>query len=377
MHEVGAIVCGAGVIGLAIAHALARSGHEVLLLEREARFGTQTSSRNSEVIHAGIYYPAGSLKAELCIAGRARLYSFCETYAVPHRRIGKLIVATTAAELDRLAATGARAAEAGVRLQPLDADQARRIEPALSCAGALLSEQTGIIDAHGYMQTLLGLAEDAGAQLVCRCAVSSVERCGSGWMVRLEGDPDPAVRAPVFVNAAGLGAQALAARTDGVRPEDIPPLHLARGAYCAYAGQVPFGRLIYPLPVPGGLGTHLTLDLAGRARFGPDVEWIDAIDYSVDPARTERFASAARAFWPAIDADRLTPAFAGIRPKIAGSGQPDADFMVQGPDEHGLEGLINLFGIESPGLTASLALAGHVQDRLFGTSTSKVLQAAQ
>jgi L-2-hydroxyglutarate oxidase LhgO len=365
MYEVGAIVCGAGVVGLAIARALALNGREVLLLEREDRFGTQTSSRNSEVIHAGIHYPAGSLKAKLCVAGRAQLYSFCEVHGVPHRRIGKLIVAQ-AAELERLSAIRARAADAGVPLECLDAAQARRLEPALSCAGALLSDQTGIIDAHAFMQALLASAEDAGAQLVCRSAVSAVRRSGSGWAVRLEGEADAAVWTPVFVNAAGLHAQELAARIEGFCPRRIPARYLARGVYFAYAGHVPFRRLIYPTPVPGGLGTHLTLDMAGQARLGPDVEWIDTIDYSVDPDRSERFAAAVRAFWPTCDPARLTPAFAGIRPKLAGAGQPDADFVIQGPAEHGLNGLVNLFGIESPGLTASLAIADLVCARLSG-----------
>lgn len=365
MYEVGAIVCGAGVVGLATARALAQSGREVLLLEREDRFGSQTSSRNSEVIHAGIYYPAGSLKAKLCVSGRAQLYSFCKAHGVPHRRIGKLIVAQ-AAELAKLSAIQARAADAGVALDILDAEQAQRLEPSLSCAGALLSDQTGIIDAHAFMQALLASAEDAGAQLVCRSAVSAVRRSGSGWAVRLEGEADAIVWTPIFVNAAGLHAQEVAAQIEGLCPCCIPAQYLARGVYFAYQGSPPFSRLIYPTPVPGGLGTHLTLDMAGQARLGPDVEWIGTIDYSVDPDRSERFAAAARAFWPTCDPARLTPAFAGIRPKIVGPGQPDADFMIQGPAEHGLDGLVNLFGIESPGLTASLAIADLVCVHLSG-----------
>ncbi|WP_294393665.1 NAD(P)/FAD-dependent oxidoreductase [uncultured Sphingomonas sp.] len=364
MHEVDAIVCGAGVIGLAIARALAQRGCEVLILERESQFGTHTSSRNSEVVHAGIYYRSGSLKARSCVTGRHQLYRFCAEHGVPHRRIGKLIVATHADELAALEAIVDHARAAGVELVQLGAAQAEALEPALDCVGALLSEQTGIIDSHAYMQSLLGGAEAGGASLVCGVDIEAVERRGGAWTIRLCDEREPVVAAPMLVNAAGLGAQALAARIEACDPASIPPLHLARGHYFSYAGRVPFSRLIYPVPVPGGLGTHLTLDLAGGARFGPDVEWIDAVDYGVDPGRHAAFAAAARRVWPALDPARLRPGFAGIRPKLNGPGSPEADFMVHGPEHHGLDGLVNLFGIESPGLTASLALADLVCDQL-------------
>jgi L-2-hydroxyglutarate oxidase LhgO len=364
MDEVDAIVCGAGVVGIAVARALARRGQEVLLLEREQQFGTHTSARNSEVIHAGIYYPPGSLKARLCVEGRQRLYRFCTQAGIPHRRTGKLIIASDPADLDRLHAIRADALEAGVELEELDASQAHAAEPALRCAGALLSDQTGIIDSHAYMQALLGSAEDAGAQLICGTDIAAIERRGGLWAVTLCDDPAPVVGAPLLVNAAGLGAQALAGRIDALNPRHVPARHLAKGNYFDYAGAVPFTRLIYPVPVPGGLGTHLTLDLAGRARFGPDVEWVGSVDYRVDPGRLPAFASAARALWPTIDTTRLRPAFAGVRPKISGAGAPNTDFMVQGAEEHGLDGLVNLFGIESPGLTASLPLADLVCTKL-------------
>jgi L-2-hydroxyglutarate oxidase LhgO len=283
---------------------------------------------------------------------------------VPHRRLGKLIIATREADLDRLAGIMDRARDAGVELAQLDPDQAVSLEPALRCHGALLSDETGIIDSHAYMQALLGSAEAAGAQLVCGVHVQAVERLGERWAIRLQGDDAPTVAAPILVNAAGLGAQALAQRIEGLAPGHVPRLYLARGHYFAYAGRVPFSRLIYPVPAPGGLGTHLTLNLAGAARFGPDVEWIDAVDYHIDQGRHQAFATAASALWQDIDVQRLQPDFAGIRPKLCGPGSPDADFMVQGPDDHGLAGLINLFGIESPGLTASLSLAELICDRL-------------
>ncbi|MDO6416172.1 NAD(P)/FAD-dependent oxidoreductase [Sphingomonas sp. BIUV-7] len=364
MDEVDAIVCGAGAVGLAVARALARSGREVLLLERERQFGTGTSSRNSEVIHAGIYYAPGSLKAALCVLGRDQLYHFCEEHHVPHRRIGKLIVARDARELSKLSEIAYRAAQAGVSLVEMDAGKVSELEPALSCEAALFSPLTGIIDTHVYMQTLLGSAEAAGATLACDVDIAAVERRRGLWQVWLAGARSPVVAAPIFVNAAGLGAQRLAVLIDSLNPSHIPTLHMARGHYFAYSGRVPFNHLIYPVPVLGGLGTHLTLDLAGGARFGPDIEWINDIDYRVDTARHAQFAAAATALWPGLDTTRLRPDFAGIRPKLCGPGEADADFVVQGPEVHGLEGLVSLFGIESPGLTASLALADLVCARL-------------
>ena len=364
MDEVDAIVVGAGVVGLAVARALALAGREVLVLEREARFGAVTSSRNSEVIHAGLYYPPGSLKAELCVEGRDRLYAFCGARGVAHRRCGKLIFAAEPGQLGELDAIAARAEASGAgALERLDGEAAARLEPALACAGALLSPRTGIVDSHGLMLALLAEAEAHGAVLACQAGVEAIGRAGALWTVRAAGTE---VAAPILVNAAGLDAPALAARTEGLASAFVPRTWMAKGSYFAYAGRVPFSRLIYPLPEPGGLGTHLTLDLAGQARFGPDVEWVERVDYGVDPGREPRFLAAARRIWPGLDAGRLQPGYAGLRAKLSGPGEPAADFRLDGPGVHGLGGLVNLFGIESPGLTASLALAERVAATALG-----------
>jgi len=364
MERVDAIVIGAGVVGLAIARALALAGREVLILDREARFGSSTSSRNSEVIHAGLYYPTGSLKAELCVEGRDRLYAYCEARGIPHRRLGKLIFAHDPAQAPALDAIEEKARLAGAGpLRRLSRVEAKQLEPALDAAEALFSPATGIVDSHALMLALLGEAEAHGATLACCVPVSRIGRRAGMWRVELEGgDAEAAVEAPILVNSAGLGAQALAGRTEGLDPAKIPPLFLARGVYFTYAGRTPFRHLIYPVPEPGGLGTHLTLDLAGQARFGPDVEWIDTVDYKVDPGRHAHFAAAARRIWPDIDPERLKPGYAGIRPKLSGPGDPPSDFIISGPADHGRSGLVNLFGIESPGLTASLAIAGRVAE---------------
>ncbi|TCM20616.1 L-2-hydroxyglutarate oxidase LhgO [Novosphingobium sp. PhB165] len=358
MDEVGAIVVGAGVVGLAVARALALAGHEVMILERERQFGTITSSRNSGVIHAGLYYPDGSLKAALCVEGRRLLYDFCEERGVAHRRCGKLIIAASEEEFPALDAVMARGAAAGVddlvRLSPAEA---RAIEPELNCAGAIHSPSSGIVDQHELMLALLGEAEAHGAMLVCDAPVSDVARVGSHWVVEIG---DTRLSAPILVNAAGLGAQALARTIEALDPALVPPQFLAKGCYFSYSGRVPFTRLIYPVPGPASLGTHFTLDLGGQARFGPDIHWVDAIDYTVDPALKPEFLAAARRIWPEVEEERLQPAYAGIRPKLAGPGMATADFVLQGEEVHGLSGLINLFGIESPGLTASLAIAGRV-----------------
>ncbi|MGZ8310680.1 MAG: NAD(P)/FAD-dependent oxidoreductase [Allosphingosinicella sp.] len=361
MARVDAIIIGAGIIGLAVARELAVAGREVLLLERETRFGAATSSRNSEIIHTGLYYPPGSLKSALCVEGRDRLYAYCADRGVPHRRIGKIVFAGDPAQAPALDAIEERARLAGAGpLQRLTPAGARRIEPELSVADALFSPATGIVDTHALMLALLGEAEAHGARLVCKASVGRIERRGGVWQVRLDDNAAAAVEAPWVVNAAGLGAQALAARTEGVDPAHVPPLFLARGVYFTYSGRVPFRHLIYPLPEPGGLGTHLTLDRAGQARFGPDVEWIDRVDYAVDPGRHAAFVAAARRIWPGLDPARLQPGYAGIRPKLAGPGEPPADFVISGPRAHGRPGLVNLFGIESPGLTAALAIADRV-----------------
>jgi L-2-hydroxyglutarate oxidase LhgO len=368
MEEVGTVVVGAGVVGLAIARALALAGHDVLILDAADAIGTGISSRNSEVIHAGLYYPPGSLKARLCVEGRDRLYAYCRQRGVAHRQCGKLIVATgegQEVELERIAAS-AEASGAGA-LQPLTAREAMAMEPALSCTAALLSPKTGIVDASGLMLALLGDAEAAGAQLGLNTAVASA-RVDRDRIVLTTRDvatgQDYALTARALVNAAGLGAVELAASLDGLDARFVPTLRLAKGNYFSVEGRAPFSRLVYPVPEPGGLGVHLTLALDGMARFGPDVEWIDAIDYRVDPARADRFYGAIRRYWPGLRDGALQPAYAGIRPKLSGPGEPNVDFRFDGPEVHGIPGLANLFGIESPGLTASLAIAELVAGRL-------------
>ncbi len=364
-NMVDAIVVGAGVVGLAVAHAVAMTGREVMILERADYFGTETSSRNSEVIHAGIYYPPGSLKAKLCIEGKSLLYDFCDAHGVPYHRCGKLIVAVNAAQQKELAAIKANAESAGVfDLELYDHARVQALEPDILCNTALFSPSTGIIDSHTYMMALLGAAEAHGAQLVYNTEVTGITPVPGGWSVSIAGSDEPVVTARTIINAAGLGANALAARISDFPASHVPPLYYAKGCYFSYSGKTRFSHLIYPVPEPGGLGTHLTLDLAGQARFGPDVEWIDTVDYDVSSARRDKFAEAVRHFWPAVDPERLQPGYAGIRPKISAPGAPAADFLISGPADHGVPGIINLFGIESPGLTASLAIANHVAARI-------------
>lgn len=359
MDRIDAVVIGAGVIGLATARALALAGKGVIVLEREENFGTGTSSRNSEVIHAGIHYPHGSLKERLCIDGKRRLYDYCASRHVPHRRCGKLTFAANEAERPRLEAIAehANASGADQELAWLESDEAARIEPAIDCVAALLSPSSGIVDSHALMLSLLGEAEDHGAMLARHSPAQRIERLGEGWRVHVG---ETRLDARIVVNAAGLGAQAVAASIDALDSRHVPPLHFAKGSYFTYSGKVPFTRLIYPVPIKGGLGAHLTLDMAGQARFGPDVEWVDEIDYAVDPARKSAFLESVRQFWPQVDPDRLSPGYSGIRPKLTGRSEPDADFVIQGAEVHGLPGLVNLFGIESPGLTSSLAIAEEV-----------------
>ena len=361
MERLDAVVIGAGVVGLAIARALAQAGREVVILERHGLIGSETSSRNSEVIHAGIYYPKGSLKARMCLAGRDALYAFCASHGVPHRRCGKLIVAPTPEDVQRLGAIAAAARANGVDdLQRLEVSEALALEPALNCSGALLSPSTGIIDSHAYMLALLGDAENVGTMLALNSPVTGLRSHADGVWVQVGGDTPMEVLARTVVNSAGLSAPALArlaSEGPGVQP---PAGYLGKGSYFALSGRAPFSRLIYPTPEPGGLGVHLTLDLGGQARFGPDVEWISDIDYDLDPARGDKFYRAVRAYWPDLPDGALIPAYTGIRPKISGPGEPAADFRIDGPSDHGMPGLIHLYGIESPGLTASLALADHV-----------------
>ncbi|BFL64029.1 Aminobutyraldehyde dehydrogenase [Roseomonas mucosa] len=365
MESVDCVVAGAGVVGLAVARSLALAGREVLLLEAAEAIGTGTSSRNSEVIHAGIYYPAGSLMARHCVAGRRMLYAFCAERGVPHARCGKLIAATSEEEAGRLASIQARAAANGVEdMRVLSRDEAVALEPALSCHGALLSPSTGILDSHAYMLALQGDAENAGAVLAFHSPVLSGRVVPEGIVLETGGAEPMTLLCRSLVNAAGLGAPALGRAIAGLPPETVPREYYAKGNYFTLAGRSPFSRLIYPVPVPGGLGTHLTIDLGGQARFGPDVEWVDHIDYEVDPRRGDSFYEAIRRYWPALPDGALQPGYSGIRPKIVPRGAPAQDFVIQGPALHGVPGLVNLYGIESPGLTASLSLAGAVRDIL-------------
>ena len=369
VDEVEAVVVGAGVIGLAAARALALAGHEVVVLERAYTIGFETSSRNSEVIHGGLYYPAGSLKATACVAGRERLYAYCAEHGVPHARLGKLIVATEEAEIPGVQKIEAASRANGVtNLEWLTASEAQLLEPELHCVAALLSPSTGIIDSHALMLAYQGEAEEAGAFVAFRSPVlgGRVLAAGSkdGFELDVGGDEPVTIRCHILVNAAGLHAPALARLIDGVPPETIPPAYFCRGVYFTLLGKTPFRRLIYPVPVPGGLGVHITLDLAGQARFGPDVEWIPDVDYAVDARRGDAFYAAVRRYWPGLRDGALQPGYAGIRPKISGPNEAAADFVVQGPETHGVPGLVNLYGIESPGLTASLPLADEVLRRL-------------
>ncbi|HVZ06917.1 NAD(P)/FAD-dependent oxidoreductase [Rhodopila sp.] len=361
MEEVDCVVVGAGVVGLAVARALALAGREVIVLEAAEGIGTETSSRNSEVIHAGIYYPANSLMARFCVAGRRALYAYCAEKGVPHRNCGKLIVATSAQEDAMLAGIKARAEANGVEgMRVLTADEAVAMEPNLRCTSALLSPTTGIIDSHGYMVALQGDAENAGTVLVFLSPVLRGRVADRRIEIDVGGDDPMTLRTRLLVNAAGLHAPALASRITGMPKDRVPGTYYAKGNYFTLSGRSPFSRLIYPVPVPGGLGVHLTIDLGGQARFGPDVEWVDSIDYAVDPHRSDSFYDAVRKYWPGLKDGALQPGYAGIRPKIVPKGAPGQDFVVQGPQTHGVAGLINLFGIESPGLTASLAIADHV-----------------
>ena len=365
MDRVGCIVIGAGVVGLATARALALRGVDVVIAERADAIGTETSSRNSEVIHAGIYYPQGSLKARLCVAGRGMIYDYAAQRDVPHRRCGKLIVATSADQLPVLDAIRAQAAANGVALDPLTAAQAQALEPALACHGALHAPDTGIIDSHALMAALLGDAESAGAALALGTAVTGITAGPDGFIVETaSADGGFTLAADRVVNAAGLWASEVAGTIAGLDPAHVPQTRYARGSYYAAPGRPAFSRLIYPVPEPGGLGVHLTLDLGGAMRFGPDVEWIETVDYRVNPTRRAHFETEIRRYWPNLPADSLEPTYCGIRPKLSGPGDPAADFRIDGPETHGLPGLINLFGIESPGLTASMAIADHVAARL-------------
>jgi L-2-hydroxyglutarate oxidase LhgO len=372
MERIDCLVVGAGVVGLGVARALAEAGREVIIVDAADAIGTGTSSRNSEVIHAGIYYPPGSLKATLCVRGRQLLYPFCEAHGVEHRRCGKLIVATRDEDRTKLDVIAARARASGVTdLVPLTRTEARAMEPALECVSALWSPSTGIIDSHGCMTALLGDAERAGAMLALLTPLLDARRHGDAWHVVTGGAEALELEATWIVNAAGLHAQSIARRMQGFPQAAVPPLHLAKGHYFSLRGRSPFSRLIYPTPSDGGLGVHLTLDLAGQARFGPDVEWLadadpDHVDYAVDASRAQAFAADIRRYWPDLGDDALLPAYTGVRPKLSGSGAAAADFHIDGPDQHGCPGVVQLFGIESPGLTSSLAIGEEVRRCVVG-----------
>jgi L-2-hydroxyglutarate oxidase LhgO len=363
VDSVDAVVIGAGVVGLAAARALAKAGREVVILEAEDAIGKHTSSRNSEVIHAGIYYLQGSLKASTCLQGRQRLYEYCVERGVPHRRCGKLIVATDAGQLDELEGIRQKAHVNGVTdVTWLTRAQARALEPQLQCVAALHSPSTGIVDSHALMLAYLSDAERAGAMLALKSLLDRGVVRADGIELHIVG-AEP-ILAREVVNSAGLRAPSLARRIEGYPAALAPPELYAKGNYYTLTTRAPFSRLVYPVPEPGGLGVHVTLDLGGQARFGPDVEWVETIDYTVDPRRADRFYAAIRRYWPELSDGALEPGYAGIRPKISAKDVPAADFVVQGPRAHGLPGLVHLFGIESPGLTASLPLAGAVLDEL-------------
>ena len=361
MERVDCIVIGAGVVGLAVARAFALTGREVIVLEAADAIGTHTSSRNSEVIHAGIYYPPGSLKATCCVKGRQLLYRYCEERGVAHRRCGKLIVATESAQVAALHRIQAQAAANGVDdLRLLSDTEAKAMEPALRCVAALLSPSTGIIDSHGLMLAYQGEAEARGAMFAPHSPVTGGTVDSAGIVLEVGGAEPMRILARTVINSAGLYAQRVAATLRGFPHDKVPPSYFAKGNYYSLTGRSPFTHLIYPVPETAGLGVHLTLDLAGQVRFGPDVEWISEIDYDVDLRRADGFYRAIRDYWPGLKDGQLAPGYAGIRPKLGGADQPASDFLIQGPADHGVPGLVNLFGIESPGLTASLALAEHV-----------------
>ena len=360
MDELDCAVIGGGVVGLAVARALALAGREVVVLEAEGAIGTGTSSRNSEVIHAGIYYPQGSLKARLCVEGKEALYAYAAERGVPHRRCGKLIVATSPEQVAQLEVIRAKAAANGVGdLVLLTAQQAVEMEPQLHCVAALHSPSTGIVDSHALMLSLLGDLENAGGMLALKSPIARAE-CGRDAIV-LVAEDGTVLRCNTVVNAAGLLAPELARRFEGLPPEVVPTAYFAKGSYFTLSGRAPFSRLVYPVPEPGGLGVHLTIDLGGQAKFGPDVEWVQSAgDLVVDPARGNGFYAEVRKYWPALPDGALIPGYAGMRPKISGPDEPARDFMIDGPESHGVRGLVNLFGIESPGLTSSLAIGRHV-----------------
>jgi L-2-hydroxyglutarate oxidase LhgO len=361
-----ATVVGAGAVGLACGRALAKRGLSVLVLEKEPHIGQGVSSRNSEVIHGGLYYPTGSLKARFCVEGRRALYAFLDSHKVDYRRCGKLVVATEAAEVDRIEAIFRQATTNGVEgLDHLTGAQARALEPALNAHAAILSPESGVFDSHGYMLALQGEIEDAGGSVVVSTPFERAEPlAGGGFTLTAGGEGGATLTTRLLVTAPGLASQAVAARIEGYPADRIPAGHFGKGVYFRLTGKAPFDRLIYPPPIAGALGTHYRKDLGGQAVFGPDLVFIETEDYSVDPAKADEFAHYIRRFWPGLPDGALTPDYAGIRPKLHGPGEPQPDFQLHGRDVHGLDGLVALFGIESPGLTSSLAIGEAVSDML-------------
>ncbi len=363
--RVECVVIGAGVVGLAVARRLAMAGREVVVVERWDTIGTETSSRNSEIIHAGIYYPKDSLKARLCVAGKHALYDYGASHGVTHERCGKLIVATAddeIAELERL--KGVAAGNGVPDLEWLTAAEVAELEPNVFCVAALLSPSTGIIDSHSLMLAYQGDAEAAGASFAFHSPVDGGRIDDDGIVLDIGGADPSTVKAEIVVNSAGLSAQTVAAGIDGIPAETIPPIHYAKGNYFTIGGRPPFNRPIYPVPGQASLGVHSTVDMGGQVKFGPDVEWIETIDYDVDPRRADVFYDAVRKYYPALPDGALQPGYCGIRPKIQAQGEPAKDFVIQGRDSHGVDGLANLYGIESPGLTSSLAIADRVAELL-------------
>ncbi|MFC7293043.1 NAD(P)/FAD-dependent oxidoreductase [Hirschia litorea] len=366
VFEAECVIAGAGVVGLAIARELALAGREVLLIERNSMIGMETSARNSEVIHAGIYYAQHSLKAQCCVEGKAKLYAYLKERGIAHKNCGKLIVANTDIQTKTLIEIAQNASLNCVdNLQFMDESQTLSLEPNVRAKAALYSPTTGIIDAHAYMLSLRSEAEEGGASLVLNTCIEGASALPDGRTRLACGGVEPCfIDAPIFINAAGLGAVELAQKVENLHAAHIPKQYLVKGNYFALQGKSPFSRLIYPVPEKGGLGVHLTLDMGGQARFGPDVEWVDHIDYNVDPKRSDVFYDAIRQYWPDLPNHALQPAYAGVRPKVSAPNDPNADFMILGPETHAIEGQVHLFGIESPGLTSSLAIAEIVRARL-------------
>ncbi|HWH83537.1 MAG TPA: NAD(P)/FAD-dependent oxidoreductase [Burkholderiaceae bacterium] len=378
MDRVDCIIVGAGVVGLAVARAIAATGREVIVVEHAPGIGSGISSRNSEVVHAGIYYDAHSLKAECCVRGKHLLYEFCSARGVAFKRSGKLVVATSAQDVDRLRGIDERARANGVSdLVWLSAEAARELEPELHCTGALFSPSSGIVDSHELMTALLADAEADGALLAVASAFAGATPTGSAWIARTDGDASYELQTDWIVNCAGLFAQQVARSIEGFPPAHIPQQWLAKGHYFSLAGRSPFSRLVYPLPADGGLGVHCTIDLGGQAKFGPDVEWLPrgiepgSIDYAVDERRAESFYGAIRRYWPQLRDGALSPTYSGVRPKLSGPGQHALDFRIDGPGVHGCRGVVQLFGIESPGLTASMAIAERVAAIVGGAAPKR------